>query len=98
MSREEAVTHLQSLGVTLGHAGDYVDLKRATILASRTTRRIYSPERQCTHKKRHASEEAARRWAKRNIGNPFVAAYFCGHCCGWHNGNPPRSRGLGIVR
>lgn len=92
MSREEALTQLAALGVPLGQSGDVAELKRATLRASRPVR-VYSAERQCKTKIKYTSFAAAHK-ALRRIENVFVRPYGpCFHCGGWHNGNPPRSRG-----
>jgi len=91
VSRDEALAQLQSLGVPFGQSGDVKELKRSIVAAGVITR-VFSPERQCLGKVRHATRDAAIRVARR-MGKPGIAEYQCFHCRGWHNGNPPRSRG-----
>lgn len=93
MSREQAIAELQALGVPIVRGGDVAQLKREIIRDSRPqTLRRFDPRHQCFSKMRHASEDGARRAAKR-MGKPGLASYECVHCGKWHVGNAPRARG-----
>jgi hypothetical protein len=91
MTRAAAVESLMALGVTFGERGDVAALSRA-IRDRPRRKRVFTQERQCSGKKRHISQEAARQFCKRakRGNNPELRPYSCVYCRGWHLGNPPK--------
>lgn len=91
MTREQALTQLEALGVQVGGGGDVEALSKH--IRSRPRRTFqFSTASQCGTKKRWTTPEGARQAAHR-FHNPEVRPYRCWSCGAWHIGNPPRGRG-----
>lgn len=92
MSREEAVSQLVALGVTINTRPHDVRALHLAIRRHKRRQKVFMPIRQCVGKMQHASPDAARKMA-RISGDPFMECYHCPTCGSWHNGHAPKGRG-----
>jgi hypothetical protein len=95
--REEAVAFLLAHGAVLGTSGDVEALRSPRQRGKRRLKVYGHTDLVCQRKRRYTTEAAARKTAKR-MENVDVRPYRCGHCRGWHNGNPPRTKPVRVQR